>query len=47
MSVEECRALRKKYMNEVDAELDIAHAADKVDMIKSMKREDQIKYFSG
>lgn len=47
MSVEERRALRKKYMDEVDAEWDIAHATDKVDMIKSMKREDQIKYFGG
>ena len=47
MSVEERRALRKKYMDEVDAEWDIAHATDKVDRIKSMKREDQIKYFGG
>ena len=47
MSVEERRALRKKYMDEVDAKWDIAHATDKVDMIKSMKREDQIEYFGG
>lgn len=47
MSVEERRALRKKYMDEVDAEWDIAHVTDKVDRIKSMKREDQIKYFGG
>ncbi len=47
MSVEERRALRKKNMDEVDAKWDIAHATDKVDMIKSMKREDQIKYFGG
>lgn len=47
MSVEERRALREKYMDEVDAEWEAAHAADRVDMIKSMKREDQIKYFGG
>lgn len=47
MSVEERRALREKYMDEVDAEWDAAHATDKIDILKSMKREDQIKYFGG
>ena len=47
MSVDERRALREKYMDEVDAEWDAAHATDKIDMLKSMERKEQIRYFGG
>ena len=47
MNDEELLELRRKAMDEVDAEWDAVHASDTVDMIKSMKREDQLRYFGG
>ncbi|NBH99317.1 hypothetical protein D7Y41_28190 [Anaerotruncus sp. 1XD22-93] len=47
MSKEELAELRRKAMDEVNAEYDAAHATDTVDMIKSMEYDDQVRYFGG
>ena len=47
MSREESAELRRKAMEEVNAEYEAAHATDTVDRIKGMAYEEQVRYFGG
>ena len=47
MTDEELEAMREEALDEVNAQWAVDHASDKVNIIKSMDHQDQVRYFGG